>query len=67
MTIWPKRPDGTNKTMGEMTPEERREQFEAAAQRLKAELESPEMQRVIAESIPGGEPNRFRIVRRKIN
>jgi hypothetical protein len=41
---WPKRPDGSNKTMGEMTPAERRAQFTAACQRLKAEFERPEVQ-----------------------
>lgn len=33
---WPTRPDGTNKTMGEMTPEERREQWAGAVDRYKA-------------------------------
>ena len=49
MSTWPKRPDGTNKTMGEMTPEERREQMEAAVLRLKAELEHPKMQEAMRE------------------
>jgi hypothetical protein len=43
-TEWPKRPDGSNKTMGEMTSEERRVQFAAACQRVKAEFEHPKMQ-----------------------
>lgn len=33
---WPKRDDGTNKNMGEMTPAERREQWQAAVDRYKA-------------------------------
>ena len=32
---WPTRPDGTNKTMGEMTHEERREQWRRAVERAK--------------------------------
>lgn len=31
---WPKHADGRNKTMGEMTPEEKREQMRLSAQRL---------------------------------
>jgi hypothetical protein len=41
---WPKHSDGTNKTMGEMTSEERREQWKKGAERLKKELESPKKQ-----------------------
>lgn len=37
-STWPKRPDGTNMTMGEMTKEQRREQTRAAVGRLKAEF-----------------------------
>lgn len=35
---WPTRADGTNKTMGEMTKEERREQVKASIERTKYEL-----------------------------
>lgn len=31
---WPTHPDGTNKTVGEMTPEERRDVFLSAAARF---------------------------------
>lgn len=31
---WPKHPDGRNKKMGEMTKEERREQFRASTVRV---------------------------------
>jgi hypothetical protein len=47
MADWPKRPDGTNKTMGEMTPEERKAQVQASLGRLKAELENPKIAEVI--------------------
>ena len=40
-SAWPKRPDGTNMTMGEMTPEQRREQWRLAAKRVKGEFEQP--------------------------
>ena len=32
---WPKREDGSNKSLGEMTPEERRAQLKAAVERFK--------------------------------
>lgn len=38
---WPKRPDGSNMTMGEMTPEQRRAQWKAAVLRVKAKCERP--------------------------
>lgn len=38
MSNWPKREDGTNKTIGQMTRDERREQFAASANRIKAEM-----------------------------
>lgn len=44
MIDWPKHPDGRNMKMGEMTPEQRRAQWKAAAERFKAEVERPEMQ-----------------------
>ena len=47
MTDWPKHPDGRNKKMGEMTPDERREQFRASLARLKAEFEDPRKQAAI--------------------
>jgi hypothetical protein len=37
-STWPKRADGTNMTMGEMTPEQQREQVRASVGRLKAEF-----------------------------
>ncbi len=44
MGKWPTRADGQNKTVGEMTPEERREVIAAAAQRVKAQFEAPKAQ-----------------------
>lgn len=38
---WPTRPDGSNMTMGEMTPEQRRAQWKAAAIRWRARGEQP--------------------------
>jgi len=35
---WPKHPDGTPKKMGELTPAQQREQFQAALRRLKPEF-----------------------------
>lgn len=48
MSDWPKRPDGSNKTVGEMTREERSAVFKAATARLKAEFEHPKVQDAIA-------------------
>lgn len=48
MSDWPKRPDGRNKKVGEMTPDERREVFAASAKRLAAEFQRPEVQAGIA-------------------
>jgi hypothetical protein len=45
MSTWPKRPDGSNMTMGEMTPEQRREQMRLAAQRVKAKMEKTDARR----------------------
>lgn len=36
MSTWPKHPDGSNKTIGEMTREEAQEQIRLSALRLKA-------------------------------
>lgn len=36
MTNWPTRPDGSNKTFGEMTAAEQREQLAASNKRIKA-------------------------------
>ena len=33
---WPKRPDGSNMSIGEMSPEDRKAQLRAAAERFKA-------------------------------
>jgi hypothetical protein len=38
---WPKHADGSNKSIGQMTPEERRAVFSAAGKRLQAEMEDP--------------------------
>jgi len=50
---WPTRADGTNKTVGEMTPDERRAAFAEAAERVKQEMESPEMQRAVGDYLNG--------------
>lgn len=42
MSTWPTHPDGTNKTVGEMTKEERREVMRAAAERMAAKFNSAE-------------------------
>lgn len=45
---WPKRADGSNKTMGEMTREEQMVQWRRAAARFKARIERPEAQAAFA-------------------
>lgn len=51
MDTWPKRPDGSNKTMGEMTPAERSEQTRIACERLQMELNQPSIQEGLARVI----------------
>lgn len=51
---WPKRADGSNMTMGEMTPEQRRHQMKLAAERAKKRFENPAMADKIAAAIDGG-------------
>lgn len=46
-TPWPKRPDGTNKTMGEMTREERRAQWKDAAERARVTFSDPRIRAAI--------------------
>jgi len=41
---WPTREDGSNKTVGEMTPDEMRAVMKAASERTKRHFERPEMQ-----------------------
>jgi hypothetical protein len=41
MSDWPKRPDGSNMTVGEMTPEDARRVTREAAERLKAQFADP--------------------------
>jgi hypothetical protein len=41
---WPKHPDGSNKRVGDMTPEESRAVFKAAGERVKAQFERPAVQ-----------------------
>lgn len=50
---WPTHPDGRPKKMGEMTPEERRAQFAAAATTVRAQLEQPAMQQAMKEYLDG--------------
>lgn len=45
---WPKHPDGRNKKMGEMTADERRTQWKAAADRAKVYFEQPGVRAGIA-------------------
>lgn len=40
-TPWPTRPDGSNKTMGEMTPDEQRAQWKDAVASVKRDFENP--------------------------
>jgi len=58
MTEWPKRPDGSNMTMGEMTAEQRLVQWRAAATRFKAEIEQPHVQAQIARIMNTDPPQR---------
>lgn len=46
---WPKHEDGRLKKIGEMTQDEARGVFKASAQRIKAEIEHPAMQRLFGE------------------
>ena len=48
MTKWPTHPNGENKKMGEMTPEERRACVKASVSRLKAEFENPKNQEALS-------------------
>jgi hypothetical protein len=52
-TPWPTRPDGTNKTFGEMTREEQRVQMKAAGRRLEAEFAEPARQAALAAFMNG--------------
>jgi hypothetical protein len=47
--VWPKHADGTPKKVGEMTRDEARTCFADAAQRVKAELEAPAVQKAISD------------------
>lgn len=44
---WPKRANGTNKTIGEMTRDEKDAVFAGAAARLRAEMEDPAHQAAV--------------------
>lgn len=46
-------PGGRPKKMGEMTPEERREQFRDAVAIVKARIETPAMQQALREFVDG--------------
>ncbi len=48
---WPKRDDGSNKTVGEMTPDERREVFKRSAERNRRLFERPDFQKAIEKVI----------------
>lgn len=50
---WPTHPNGKPKKMGEMTRDEQREQFRAAAKRLEAEFANPLVQEKIAAVLNG--------------
>lgn len=47
MSDWPKHPDGTNKMVGEMDPEEKRRVLREAAERYKDKCRSTQMQNYI--------------------
>lgn len=52
-SAWPKHEDGTNKRVGDMTPEEQRAVFKAAAERVQAEFARPEVQDKLAAVLNG--------------
>lgn len=54
---WPTRADGTNKTVGEMTPDERRRVFAEAAARLQREFSDPLVQQKLAAALRGDNVN----------
>jgi hypothetical protein len=45
---WPKRPDGSNMSVGEMTPEQRRAVFGEAVRQTKRYFERPDVRAGIA-------------------
>lgn len=51
--VWPKRLDGSNKTIGEMTREEAREQTRIACARLRKEFEHPVHQAAMEKYLNG--------------
>lgn len=53
MTTWPKHSDGRNMKLGEMTPEQRREQTRLACKRLEQEFANPLVQEKIAAVLNG--------------
>ena len=56
MTDKPTHPDGRPMRMGEMTPEQQREQLRAGCARIKAELEHPAAQEAIKRFLDGDLP-----------
>jgi len=57
MTDWPKHPDGTNKTIGEMTPEESRPLLRAAFLRSKIGEIAPHLKDAFAPPLTPGTPS----------
>lgn len=55
---WPTREDGTNKRVGEMTPEERKEVFATAAKRTQQHFERPDIQAGLKEMLSDNKPVR---------
>ena len=50
-STWPTHEDGTNKRVGEMTPEEKRAVFKAAVERVQAGFERPDVQERFARAL----------------
>lgn len=51
MSDWPKHPDGTNMTLGEMPTEDRKRIMKAAAERYKARCDGSEASQKIIEAL----------------
>ncbi len=66
MSDWPTRPDGTNKTIGEMTEEERRPLLRAAFLRSKIGEIAPHLSEAFAPLEYGDEQDPARRIRPRI-
>jgi hypothetical protein len=57
MSEWPKHPDGRPMKMGEMTPEQRREQAAIACKRLEAAFKHPRVQESLSRILSDPSPD----------